>query len=116
MSEQQMKDFIKQHQLTPDVLNKPVSDEHILEIRKSFPWRDVGEYLLGRGARFNDIDRDGHNESEKRRLTLDKWQEGLGDDATYAKLIEAMVKAGKIKDASKVCCLIKPGYIAVSYY
>ena len=109
MVEQQKKDVIQRYQLTPDVLNKPVSDEHITEIQKTLPWREVGEFLLGRGPKFTDIDKDGQSEADKRRLTLNKWQEALGDDATYDKLIEAMIKAGKIKEASGVCYLIKPG-------
>ena len=109
MAEQQKRDLIQCYQLTPDVLNRPVSDEHIIEIQKTISWRDVGEYLLGRGPEFTDIDRDGHNEADKRRLMLNKWQEAKGDDATYDKLIEALVKAGKIEEASGVCFLIIQG-------
>ena len=109
MAEQQKKDLTQRYQLTQDVLNQPVSEEHILEIRKTIPWRDVGPYLLGTGPKFEDIHRDGHDEEDKRRLTLAKWQETEGNDATYDRLIEAMVKAEKNKAASEVCCLIKPG-------
>lgn len=109
MATQKKEDLIRQYHLTQGVLNKPVSDEHILEVQKTIPWREVGPYLLGRGPKFDDIDRDGHDEEEKRKLTLDKWQDMLGDDATYDGLIEAMVKAGKNRAASEVCNLIKPG-------
>ena len=109
MAEQKKKDLIRHYQLTQDELNKPVSDDHILEIQKTLPWRNVGPYLLGRGPKFDDIDKDGHDEEEKRRLTLDKWQDTEGDDATYVRLIEAMVKAGKNSAASEVCSLLKPG-------
>ena len=109
MVEQQKKDLIQCYHLTPDMLNRPVSDEHIIKIQKTLPWREVGEFLLGRGPKFTDIDRDGQSEADKRRLTLDKWQEALGDGATYDKLIEAMVKAGKIREVGDVCFLIKQG-------
>ena len=109
MAEQQKRDLHQRFQLTPNVLNKPVSDEHILEIQRTIPWRDVGEYLLGRGPEFTDINRDCYNEADKRRLMLNKWKEAKGDDATYDKLIEALVKAGKTNEASRVCCLITPG-------
>ena len=110
MAEQKKSELIERYGLTAAVLNKTCSDEHILEIRENISWREVGQYLFPRArVRLSDIERDGHDEEEKRRLMLDVWQEREGDGATYDKLIEAMVKAGKNAQATEVCKLIMPG-------
>ena len=39
-------------------------------------------------------------------MMLDKWQARFGSDATYNKLIDAMISAKKIAEAEGVCKLI----------
>ena len=56
---------------------------------------------------INAIDRDGKYEADKRRLLVDLWEERCGDDATYDAMITAMLKAGKMNEATNLCKLLQ---------
>lgn len=74
-------------------------------------WRDVGFRLPGidRKVDLGDIEKDGYDEADKRRKLVSLWEERNGDDATYGVMITAMVKAGKVDEATKVCKLLCTG-------
>lgn len=64
---------------------------------------------------INAIDRDGKYEADKRRLLVDLWEERCGDDATYDAMITAMLKAGKMNEATNLCKLLQDtahGFVA----
>ena len=88
------------------MLDGECSKEHVQEIGKTIDWRAVGQYLLS-DVELGDIDIDGHNEGLKRTNMLNKWKEKKSFMATYSKLIEAMLKAGKGDQANGVCKLLQ---------
>ena len=100
--------LITRYHLTQDALNRKVSDAHILAIQQTISWREVGKHLLKK-VDMDDIKRDGFDGAERRDMMLAKWQERSGSDATYDKLINAMISARKIEEAEGVCQLISPG-------
>ena len=97
--------LVTRYHLTPDVLNREVSREHIIVIEQTISWRPVGKFLLEK-VTLDDIQRDGSDEESRRDMMLDKWQARFGSDATYDKLIDAMISAKKIAEAEGVCELI----------
>ena len=97
--------LVTRYHLTPDVLNREVSREHVLEIQHTISWRPVGNFLLEKVA-LDDIQRDGTDEESRGDMMLHKWQERFGSDAMYGKLIDAMIGAKKIAEAEGVCELI----------
>ena len=105
--QKEKKELVTDFHLTPDVLSQKVSREHKLVIQQTISWKPVGEFLLDE-VDLKDIDKDGFDEPEKRAEMLAKWQERFGRGATYEKLIDAMIKAGKKTEAEGVCQLIEP--------
>ena len=105
-----MLDLAQKYQLTPEMLQQKVTDEHMLDIQDFISWRDIGPYLseIDR-VDLNDIQREGDDERDRRRRLLNKWEDRNGLDATYKNMIFAMLRAGKKGDATKVCRLLTPG-------
>ena len=98
--------LVTRYHLTPDVLNREVSKRthncdranHLMEASgenscsKRSPWMTSKGMVLMK------------NQGEI--MMLDKWQARFGSDATYNKLIDAMISAKKIAEAEGVCKLI----------
>lgn len=104
----QMKHLIERYKISDDVLKMMVSDEHICKLGESISWREVGEHLLNDKDKLQSIE-DDPDEVEKGRAMLKEWQNKFLHQATYYKMIEAMVKAEKMMEALRVCKMIKPG-------
>ena len=105
-----MLDLAQKYQLTPEMLQQQITDEHILDIQDFISWRDVGPYLSEIDRMdLNDIQREGDDERDRRRRLLNKWQDRNGDDATYNNMIFAMLRAGKKDNATMVSRLLTPG-------
>ena len=86
------------------VLNKAVSDEHIIEISTFLEsWKLVGPHLDLSQGEIEAVERDGKTEAEKRLLTLQKWKQVLFFKATYKKLVEALLTVRRTDQAGKVC-------------
>ena len=83
----------------------------MLEIMGFIPWRDVGPCLPGidMNVDLSDIQRDGHDEADRRRKLIRLWEERNAYNATYDVMLTAMVRAGKVDQATKVCQLLKTG-------
>ncbi|CAI8042505.1 Guanylate kinase [Geodia barretti] len=104
-----MEEQMSKYRLTEETLKKRCSDGHILDIGVFIAWRTVGPRLDKISQTdVEDIDRDGHNESERRGMLLPLWVERNGDDATYYKLIKAMLEARNGSNADEVCKLLLP--------
>ena len=104
-----MEEQMSKYRLTEETLKKRCSDGHILDIGVFIAWRTVGPRLDKISQTdVEDIDRDGHNESERRGMLLPLWVERNGDDATYYQLIKAMLEARNVSNADDVCKLFLP--------
>ena len=57
--------LVTRYHLTPDVLNREVSREHIIVIEQTISWRPVGKFLLEK-VTLDDIQRDGSDEESRR--------------------------------------------------
>ena len=98
------------YNLTGDMLKIRCSDEHIYEIEKFISWAEVGRHLpsIG-GVDLINMNVGGRTELQKRQRLIALWEERNGDEATYDVLIDAMIKAQKLNEATKVCKLLRPG-------
>ena len=101
------KNLMDKYQLTDCMLETKCSDEHLLKIKQFIPWRDVGEFLPEiESHHIDDTAMEGVNESDRRRVFINKWVDLNGDDATYGVMIIALLKGKKRNDATKVCRML----------
>ena len=103
--------LIRKYKLTKDMLLKKCSRDHMLEIMSFISWRDVGPRLPGidRKVDLSDIQINGHDEADRRRKLISLWEERNAYNATYDVMLTAMVRAGKVDEATKVCELLNTG-------
>ena len=66
------------------------------------PWREVFGFLLA-PLDLDDVNAECHSEQEKRLSSLRKWKERHGTEATYAELINALLKNGSVDKAEALC-------------
>ena len=102
--------LIRNYKLTKEMLLKRCSPEHMLDIAGFISWRDVGPRLHDIGnVDLSDIQKDGHDEADRRWRLVSLWEERNGDAATYDVMLTAMVRQRKVDQATKVCQLLKTG-------
>ena len=108
--EEKLRELMKSHDLTDDMLDQECSTDHDFSIEKFISWRDVGPRLPGithDDINTIDIDTIGGQQAKRRRL-MQVWHVQAPESATYRVLIEAMLKERKVDEATKVCKLLKP--------
>ena len=94
----------------PTALMNEVTKDHRTDIKEFIQWQQVGPRLKGiSDGDINDINKDGFDQADKRRMFVELWAEKNGSQATYYDLVKAMLKAQKRADAEKVCDLLKGG-------
>jgi hypothetical protein len=86
-----------------------VTDVHAEKISSSFcsKWKSLPPYLEIEDIVAKDINRCLVDESDKRHLFLKKWKEMKGSEATYRKLINALLEVKCRQDAERVCKLLQ---------
>lgn len=103
-------EIAKLYSVTELDLTRKCSDEHIIKIGEFVSWKDVGLHLsMITSQDIKDMESDGRDQKEKRRMLLGKWVEGNGSNATYDAMMAAMVRAGKRNEAEEVCKLLTSG-------
>lgn len=107
--QQKRVDLMALYNLTPDILNKKVENKDISKLSSIIiDWNTIATQLLKRVDREN-IDEDGQNTAQKKRMMLATWCDRMGDEATFDKLITAMVDTGELDQAARVCKLLNCG-------
>ena len=93
--------------LTPDYLDRQISDQHVLRFAEyCTDFELVGPYLGLKKHEVSDIDEDKRKTALKRRALLEIWKERQSFEATYRKLIEALMNCGKNNSAYEICCIL----------
>ena len=88
-------------------LNKPCSDEHLLDIAPELAcWVDLSPYLGLKEDEVEAIRSESRTERGKRLKCLREWKNKNGMKATYKALIEALLKCNMASHAEKVCRLL----------
>ena len=105
--------LMEQYRLSESDCGIQVTDIHLEKLSNILgrKWRSLPAYLEMKSTVIDDIDyeRLGCDESDKRLSFLNKWKEMRGTQATYRKLINALLEINCRNDAEKVCkLLLKP--------
>lgn len=101
--------LLKAYCLTEENCNKEVSDRHLEEISRlhSREWKSLPSYLDIESIVADDMDHGVGNQHEKRLNFFLQWKQMKGSDATYFRLISALLKIKCRKDAESVCKLLQ---------
>lgn len=97
------------YKLTAQDLSEVVSQPILEKLSRlySISWRQISPYLGLPAVVTTDIDRKPVDEGEKRREFLQKWKQMKGSDATYEKLICALLEVERRSDAEGLCQLMQ---------
>ena len=100
--------LLQKYQLTDDRLRQKCSDDHLKEIAQFISWREVGPCLpeINWSVDLEDIDRDGYNEAERRRMLVNLWKQRNGDGATYHVMITAMDRARRRDNVCQLASIV----------
>lgn len=95
--------------VSEEFVNRRVSDVHVVEISccSCRYWKRLYPYLELEKIDVFDVDKQGGEEREKRRAFLELWRERKGREATYSKLLSALLMTDCREDAEEVCILLK---------
>ena len=92
-----------------DDVNDQIKDNHVEMISRSYcgKWKRLPSYLNMESVIVDDIDYLAIDEDEKRLKFLSTWKTTKGSDATYEKLISALLKIERVNDAEGVCRILQ---------
>lgn len=104
-SDSSFQQILEHYRLTEEECEKEVSDKHITcffceEWKKLPPYLDLEATVAG------DLERDFKTEEERREALLKKWKKRKGFEATYKKLITALLEINCREEAEQVCKLL----------
>ena len=97
------------YHLTEEDVDKQITDKHI-EVISRFrcrKWRFLYAHLDLASIGVEDIDHMQVDEDQKRSLFFTNWKEKKGSEATYKRLISALLTMECREDAESVCDLLK---------
>lgn len=101
--------LLEHFKLKKEDYNLEVSDRHINDISRSHcrGWKFLPPHLEMKNIVMEDIDRGPGSEEDKRRSFLLKWKQTKGCNATYERLVSALLQIECRRDAESVCKLLK---------
>lgn len=99
---------MKEFGLSEQHYNQTVSDVHVNTISTSYceKWRLLHSHLELEKIVVSDSDRNHGHEVDKRNAFFSEWKEKKGSEATYRKLVSALLKTDRKQDAEGVCRLL----------
>jgi len=105
-SEISLQDLVERFQLSDELLDTSLSDEHLREASRIIDdHRILGPELGLKSVELKTINQEQSPELQ-RLATLEKWRQKLAWKATYRKLIEALLKCSRADVAEQVCELL----------
>ena len=104
-----LESLIARYHLTEEDVSKQITDEHIEVISRSTcrKWRSLYAHLDLSSIAVDDVDHLPVDEDQKRFKFLTSLKEKKGSEATYKKLICALLTTECREDAECVCKLLK---------
>ena len=95
-------------ELADQNLDKVISDVHLDKIAQTrcTYWQSLPSRLGLPDIVAKDIDRDFPTESDKRREFFRQWKQRKGSEATYRRLVKALLGINQRQDAEYVCKLL----------
>lgn len=104
------------NQLSKEDLSRPVVDDALLGVSKNMDRTKIAPYLGLTSTDQNDIEETGKSPQQKRMMTLEKWKQKYGPNATYFKLIEVFCKAERQDLAGEICKFFKENHNHGNYF
>ena len=104
-----MDDLRRNYRVTEDDWDKEISDSHLerIALKHCACWKLLPPHLDLESI-INDITQNPtSSEKDKRLEFFRKWKRAKGYEATYKKLIAALLDIGERQDAGSVCKLLK---------
>ena len=100
--------LLDQFGLCEEEYKKKVTDRHLLAISRSYfeKWKSLYPYLDMEQIDVTNAEQDGNGEENERQKFLERWKKKKGGDATYMKLISALLEVECKNDAEGVCELL----------
>ena len=85
-----------------------MTDEHLVEFTHCFGehWRRIPAYLEMKRIVVKDAERTQGEEEDRRLAFFSKWKLQKGTNATYERLVYALLKIGSRSDAEAVCKML----------
>jgi hypothetical protein len=107
--EAQLSSLLEHHQLQVRECNRPISTKHLDDLALSHcrEWRKLPSRLEMDDIVVHDVDMEPIKEDRKRRAFFLKWKEIKGSEATYKKLIVALLAIRCRGDADGVCQMLR---------
>ena len=101
----------EQYGLTEDDLDQEISQSHVDTISRRYCacWKLLPSNLQLDSIVVNDIENSTFDETERRHKFFRKWKKIKGSDASYKRLIIALLEVDDREDAEKVCKLLQKG-------
>ena len=95
--------------LTEREWKKKIRNIHLQRISQNYchQWENLIPHLGMKAITEHDIERSSGSPGKKRRRFLFKWEEEKGSEATYEKLISALLEIKCKEDAEGVCRLLQ---------
>lgn len=103
-----LESLLRKCKLKDQDLEKQITEKHRDKISRTCctKWKCLPPYLGIEPIVKHDIDCDSSEEVVKRSKFLSQWNEKKGSDATYKKLIHALIEIDCVADAERVCELL----------
>ena len=110
MSDQAIISLCAHFELAQQDLDKEISDFHLDEIARTHDvnWKILTSRLGLQDVVAKDIDKDHSKEFDKRLGFFQQWKQRKGSEATYKKLVRALLDTDQKRDAEGVCKLLQP--------
>ena len=103
MSGVTLDELLKHVGLTDKQLDETCTHKHLQDIALFLKsWRTLAPQLE-LSSEVEVIERDAHNEKERKQKFLEAWKEKFAFKATYRVLVEALLKIGSAEQAQQVC-------------
>ena len=95
--------------LKEEVCTRVVTDAHLEEFTRDYgeDWRTIHAYLELKSIVTRDTDKKPVGEREKRHTFFTEWKFQKSRDATYEKLVSALLKIKNREDAEAVCKMLQ---------
>ena len=101
-------ELLQLHNLTVRDCQQPIRDDHLESISRTScrDWILLPAHLGLSVSVADDIERTSDSQQSKRYKFLRRWKEIKGSQATYAKLIKALLAIDSRLDAEEVCKIL----------
>ena len=104
-----LQDLVDKCHLSPRQLDKEVSEEHLRDVSRIIADHEiVGPELGLSGAEMVAVNADARTHQLKKMEMLKTWNQKFAWNATYRRLIEALLNCHRVDSAYKVCELLAP--------